>query len=344
MSDNHMLPANQPVPHAQDATAELLPPPPEGPKSLADVVSESFAAKVVITVLLAIALLVSFCALRPHYSTVDAWSHEIEVIDAKKSNVLALTTSAVALSASISAIPDDTGTPVAEQLAQMAGNLGIVLAVLYLEKYLLTIFGLVAFGGLVPAACVLFALAMWAHGRLSTGHALYVLGLRLLILAVIAVSVVPASVWVTERIDETYQASSEEAQAAAEAKDTAKASKKSKKSSSKKSENKTIVESLLEGVSNLTTTVTEGLKSVTDDVVSKVTDLIEGAIVMIVTSCVIPILVLAVFLWMGHVLLGIDVSRPSHYLARRLRAPLPNGHGPHAGNGTGTKRMADRTE
>ena len=39
----------------------------------------------------------------------------------------------VALSAGSTALPGDTGTPVAEQLAQLSGNLGIVLAVLYLD-------------------------------------------------------------------------------------------------------------------------------------------------------------------------------------------------------------------
>ena len=43
---------------------------------------------------------------------------------------------------------------------------------------------------------------------------------------------------------------------------------------------------------------------------------------MIVTSCVIPLLVLVAFLWLGHVLLGIDISGPANYLTGRfLSAP-----------------------
>ena len=56
----------------------------------------------------------------------------------------------------------------------------------------------------------------------------------------------------------------------------------------------------------------------TDGVVEQVTNLIEGAIVMIVTSCLIPLLVLAVFLWMAHSLMGINVSVPANYLSQRL--------------------------
>ena len=56
----------------------------------------------------------------------------------------------------------------------------------------------------------------------------------------------------------------------------------------------------------------------TDGVVEQVTNLIEGAIVMIVTSCLVPLLVLAVFLWMAHSLMGINVSVPANYLSQRL--------------------------
>ena len=56
-----------------------------------------------------------------------------------------------------------------------------------------------------------------------------------------------------------------------------------------------MLEQLTDGASSLLTSVTDSAKSMTDKVVQQVTDLIEGVIVMIVTSCVIPLLVLAAF-------------------------------------------------
>lgn len=83
-----------------------------------------------------------------------------------------------------------------------------------------------------------------------------------------------------------------------------------------------MLEQLADGASGLVTSVTSGAKQMTDEIVRQVTDLIEGVIVMIVTSCVIPLLVLAAFLWLGHVLLGIDISGPANYLTGRfLSAP-----------------------
>lgn len=289
-------------------TAEASPHP-EMQLSLSDWICERRPLQIGFIVLLLVAALVSEFALRPHFEQVETWSDTIEVIDAKKTNVLALTTSSLALSAAITAIPDDTGTPVAEQLSQLAGNLGIVLAVLYLEKYLLTILSFLSFGVLIPIVCALFAISLGIHGRLSTSRVLRVLGVRVLIVAAIAVSVVPASVWVTQRVDETYQVSiaQEEAKAKAEAEE--KASK----------ESKSFLDQLVDGAERLGEALSSGVQSLTDSVITQATNLIEGAIVMIVTSCLIPLLVLAAFLWMGHALLGIDVSAPTNYLVHRFK-------------------------
>lgn len=283
--------------------------------SISDLICERPPLKFGIVALLIIAALLSEFVGRPHFENVETWSGCIEVIDAKKNNVLALTTSTIALSAAISALPDDTGTPVAEQLTQLSSNLGIVLAVLYLEKYLLTVLGFLSFGVLVPLAFALFAGSLFLHGRLSTGHALFILGVRILLVGIIAVAVVPASVWVTQHIDETYQISISQAESKENAGGSA---EESEPASGESQENKNFWDNIADGAAQLVSNLKDGVKSVTDGVVEQVTNLIEGAIVMIVTSCLVPLLVLAVFLWMGHSLVGINVSVPTNYLARRL--------------------------
>lgn len=299
-------------------TAEAIPQP-AMQLSLSDWICGRRPLQIGFIVLLIVAALVSEFALRPHFEQVETWGSTIEVIDAKKSNVLALTTSSLALSAAITAIPDDAGTPVAEQLSQLAGNLGIVLAVLYLEKYLLTILSFLSFGVLIPIVCVLFAISLGIHGRLSTSRVLRVLGMRVLIVAAIAITVVPASVWVTQRVDETYQASIAQEEAKAKAKAEEKAAKESKSKSEQKQENKSFLDQLVDGAAQLGSALSSGVQSLTDSVITQATNLIEGAIVMIVTSCLIPLLVLAAFLWMGHALLGIDVSAPTNYLVHRFK-------------------------
>ncbi len=288
--------------------------------SLSDVVCANKKLQIGFIVALVVLALLSGFVARPHFADTKTWNSTIEVIDQKKGNVLALTASCVALSAGITALPGDTGTPVAEQLAQLSGNLGIVLAVLYLEKYLLTILWSVGLGILIPSALVLFAVSLGIHGRWSTSAVLRRVATRVLVVAVIGMALVPASVWVSQKVDETYRVSIEQTEQKA-----TEASKTSSTKSEKKSEtteNKNVLEQLTDGASSLLTSVTDSAKSMTDEIVQQVTDLIEGVIVMIVTSCVIPLLVLAAFLWLGHVLLGIDISGPANYLTGRfLSAP-----------------------
>ena len=288
--------------------------------SLSDVVCANKKLQIGFIVALVVLALLSGFVARPHFADTKTWGSTIEVIDQKKGNVLALTTSCVALSAGITALPGDTGTPVAEQLAQLSGNLGIVLAVLYLEKYLLTILWSVGLGILIPFALVLFAVSLGIHGRWSTSAVLRRVATRVLVVAVIGMALVPASVWVSQKVDETYQVSIEQTEQKATEASKASSTKSEKKSET--TENKNVLEQLTDGASSLLTSVTDSAKSMTDEVVQQVTDLIEGVIVMIVTSCVIPLLVLAAFLWLGHTLLGIDISGPANYLTGRfLSAP-----------------------
>lgn len=312
--DAHEMAHGRPVQITEHTTVTELQP------SLSDVVCANKKLQIGFIVALVVLALLSGFVARPHFADTKTWDSTIEVIDQKKGNVLALTTSCVALSAGITALPGDTGTPVAEQLAQLSGNLGIVLAVLYLEKYLLTILWSVGPGILIPFALVLFAVSLGIHGRWSTSAVLRRVATRVLVVATIGMALVPASVWVSQKVDETYQVSIEQAEQKA-----TEASKTSSTKSEKKSEtteNKNVLEQLADGASSLLTSVTDGAKSMTDEVVQQVTDLIEGVIVMIVTSCVIPLLVLVAFLWLGHVLLGIDISGPANYLTGRfLSAP-----------------------
>lgn len=89
-------------------------------------------------------------------------------------------------------------------------------------------------------------------------------------------------------------------------------------------------EGFLEKITSLAQDAFEGLTSVTETVMNQVNRLVEGFAVMIVTSCVIPILVLAFFLWLLNMFLGINIEVPMQRLrhprvARRRSAKMPAG-------------------
>ena len=111
--DAHEMAHGRPVQITEHtAVTELQP-------SLSDVVCANKKLQIGFIVALVVLALLSGFVARPHFADTKTWDSTIEVIDQKKGNVLALTTSCVALSAGITALPGDTGTPVAEQLAQL---------------------------------------------------------------------------------------------------------------------------------------------------------------------------------------------------------------------------------
>ena len=268
----------------------------------------SLRARAAIAVALVVVALVSGFPLREHFSAPETYADTIATIDEKKANVLGLVASSTALSAAITAIPDDTGTPVAEKLMEVSGDLGIVLSVLYLEKYLLTIFGLAAFGILVPAACALLAAAVLLAGRVSWDGALARLAAKLVALALVILVTIPASVAVTRMIDDTYAGSVAPVEEVAE---------------TQSDEQSDEGGSPLDFILNLPSMVADGLTSITDGVLDQVNALIEWLAVMVVTSCVIPVIVLLFFLWVANAILGIDVSTPMGALRGRARRLVP---------------------
>lgn len=142
-------------------------------------------------VLLVAFALASFFPLRSYFSTPETYAPYIQTLDEKKANVLGLVAASTAASASISLIPDDAGTPIAEKLMDLSTNFMIVLAVIYLEKYLLTIFGLVAFGGIIPVALVCLALSLCLLGRSSMASVLGRLCAKLVVFQAL-----PTSCWI----------------------------------------------------------------------------------------------------------------------------------------------------
>lgn len=273
---------------------------------------------VIVAVLAALAL-VSLFPLRETFSTPGTYAATIETLDEKKANVTALVASSTALSAGISVLPDDTGSAIADKLMDVSVDLGIVLVVIYLEKYLLTIFGFVAFGVLLPIGLAGLAVAVALLGRSAVSRTFSHVAVRLILLGAILVAVVPASVWVTDRIDETYETSV----AAATANEPQPEEQDQAPGQPQEETGDGGILDFLAGIpdaiANLPQTVADGVSSVTQDILDQVNALVEAFAVMIVTSCAVPVLVLVFFLWVANMLLGIKVEVPVAALQQRAR-------------------------
>ncbi|WP_432628325.1 hypothetical protein [Brotaphodocola sp.] len=292
--------------------------------------------------LLVIAIL-SFSVGAKYAAAPEHHKETIVALDEKKDTVLELTVAATATSALITLLPGDVGTPIAEKVADLSGYLLIVLCAVFLEKYLVTLTGYAAFKLFIPAACVLFA-----GNLIFQNRSVSQLARRLLAFGICIFLVVPASVKLSDLIDDTYHAQIE--MTLEEAKGTQKilesgsgedaGMQQKENESTNKSENKigaeqkesqgTGVTGLLEkakgALGNAKDTVTSAVENVTlssEELLQKIeyslSRFVEAVAVMLITSCVIPILVLLVFFWLIKVLLDVDMSGSIEKAVRKIQ-------------------------
>lgn len=240
--------------------------------------------KVVIPLILA---LLSLFVISRYASSADFHAKTIEHLDEKKTNVLELTAASTALSTAITLIPGDAGNPVAEKLMDLSSYFIIVLAALYLEKYLLTITGYLTFTWLIPAACVLFAVnVFWKREILDR------IVKKLVLFGLAIVLVIPSSIKVSRMIEDTYQASID---------NTLESTKQAAEEIEENAEEE-------EGIQGLFSKIKNGVSSTFEKMESVINNYIEAFAVMLVTSCLLPILVLLFFTWLVKLLLGVNIN------------------------------------
>ncbi|MBR2583388.1 MAG: hypothetical protein IKD61_08330 [Oscillospiraceae bacterium] len=264
--------------------------------------SEATLKKLLYTALLLLLALFSFLFLADRAAAPATHAATVGVIDQKTEDVLTLTASASLASFGVSAIPGDTATPIASKLADFSEYFLLILCVLYSEKYLLGVIGAGVFKVLVPCACGLGILSIWRAGPLLRRLAfkLTAVGLALYLL-------IPVSFKVSDMIYSAYSETIDTTISAAEtlSEETAPLADAAG--------DEGLISSILDRISETAT-------SLTDKAVDTVNRFVETLAVMIVTSCVIPLLVLLFFLWVIKQLTGIDLGA-SLPLPRRRRVP-----------------------
>lgn len=258
----------------------------------------------VITVGLIVAALVCWFILLPHFSSPAAHADVIATIDEKIDNVLTLTAGSTGASALISAIPGDAGSPIADKLMDLSTGFLIVLAALFLEKYLITIFSAAALGLAFPVAALLGIAVVWQWGRSPWAKIPLGVGGKLAALGAVLLLAIPTSSWVTNRIDATYQTSMQESIESAEA--LADGAAEVESADGKEDEG-----GILDAFQGAIDTVKGGITSAVEGAQESLNQFIESLAVMLVTSCLIPILVLLFYFWVAKILLGVNIDIPT---------------------------------
>ncbi|WP_242369794.1 hypothetical protein [Adlercreutzia muris] len=258
--------------------------------------------KAIIAAVLAAVALVSLIVFANIASNPETYTGIIGTLDEKKGNVMVLATTTTAASAAISALPNDMGTPIADKLVDFSSYFMVILAVIYLEKFLLTTLGFLGFGILIPVACALFAVAVFLRRGTLTRVNLQRLGTKLAAFGLALALVVPVSVWLTDNVDATFDESLAASNAAAQ-----EATEQLEESAQEQTQED---QGLLGGIANAVQDgwngLTQGAQQALDSLGDQLNTMIDTLAVMIVTSCLIPLLVLILFLQLVKIITGLD--------------------------------------
>jgi hypothetical protein len=259
--------------------------------------------------------LLSFFVIARFTSSTEFNAKTIQSLDDKKTTVMELAAASTAASAAITLIPGDVGNPIANKLADLSSYFLIVLCAIYLEKYLVTITGYAAFKILVPIACVFFSgYLLWRK------EILRVVAQKFLLFGLAVYLVIPASVKVADMIETTYASSIESTIETAKQttdeieSETGESGQVDDKSSNEKSQSDSDSDSKENAggfFSGLFNKVQEGVSTATANVENVLNNFIEALAILLVTSCLIPILVLIFFVWLVKMLLGLNIDIPT---------------------------------
>ncbi len=213
----------------------------------------------------------------------DPGNHKktIAALDEKKADVLKLTAASAAAATAVAAVPGDSTTPVANELADLSSYFLIILMAIFLEKYLVTLTGYAAFFILIPAACVLFAAGICLNKAF-----LKALAVKTAVFGLVLFMIIPLSIKVSAMIEDTYESSMETTME--EAQDLTEEINDNTDSEGNVFDR--FVSQIKEGVSGL---VKKGE--------TLLNHFIEVAAVMLVTSCAIPMVVLLFMIWLVRI-------------------------------------------
>ena len=121
--------------------------------------------KGMIIALLVLFAVISITKIAPWAADPANHKHSIEQTEEKIADVMTLSGGAAATSATLSLLPGDICSPLAEQLAELAKYFLLILSSLYLEKFLISLSGYVTFAFLIPFACILLCLYVVTGGK-----------------------------------------------------------------------------------------------------------------------------------------------------------------------------------
>lgn len=253
--------------------------------------------RVIVSVIVLIIGVTSFWGVSAWAENPKTYTETTSKIEKFQDNALALTATATGMATAAALVPGDTTTPLANKLADVAGYMVVVYAALTMEKYMMTLSGLLLFKLIIPALSLFTAAIVLIKGMKYPGRWKIVFA-KILLVGIALWALVPSSMYVSTMVQDMYDASAEIKieQAEKENKQLELEAEQSKVDASE--EESSFFAKLYGKVKDKASDAKLSVNQKINKYEAALDNLIEGVAVLIVTTCVIPLAVMVLMMWL----------------------------------------------
>ena len=224
----------------------------------------------------------SVCVCANKYSELEIVQDSLESIEENNDRVLELTAATLGLSAAITILPDDICSSIANAITDLDKYFVFILIALFVEKLIVLNGSKLAFMILIPAACVLYFI-----GNIAKKKVIKKFASSILILGLALVVVIPGSNFVVDTWGKSYMATVD---------DTIQTTKTV--GNQQNGQQQSTEKNLIKKMSNAVKQSIDSVGDIAENFKAVVQKCFTSIAIMVVFSCVIPLLVFVFFIWL----------------------------------------------
>lgn len=259
--------------------------------------NDKISKRTIITIVLILIAILSIFVIAKVVGSHAFNASMIESLDEKKETVLKVSLSAAAASTALTLIPGDTAMPIANEIAQLTTYFIVILGAILLEKMLITVIGHVTFTYIIPLACVLGIVYLYTNQEVIRN-----LAIKLAIFGVVITLAIPTSIGASEMIYASYEDSVNQTIETAEANNAYIEEKKNELAE----EDQNWFDKIGTYLNDLSTKVGSNITDMIKKGEQTLSSFMDAIAVLIITTCIIPLIVILIFSWIIKILFGFD--------------------------------------
>ncbi|MEE8808741.1 MAG: hypothetical protein SOI44_10045 [Lactimicrobium sp.] len=273
--------------------------------------------KIILSIIWAAIALLSVFVFAKFFSSYKILKGTYDYLDTKKNQVMGINAAVTGAAMIAGALPKQMGSAIVATLTNLQKPCLTVLAAVFAERYLASIFIDISLVFLIPIACIFGIIYQW----LNDGTIMKNLAFKLATMGIVLSLTIPASVFLSKHIENVSSANEkiEEVQRLDQLEEEINNETQENNDTDDQADEETandenIWDKIVDTISDTADEAKDQLEKAANT--AKVTiqkiknwinGVIEALVIMIVTSCFIPIIVFVILFWLLKLLFQIDV-------------------------------------